>query len=75
MMQRNALLMKVLTGVFVCGGVFISTHAFGADDEKAPAAKEAWKPEDFIRAKPPGSSAFRRTPHTGRDIRRILRTR
>jgi dipeptidyl aminopeptidase/acylaminoacyl peptidase len=48
MMQRNALLVKLLAGVFFCGGVFAAAHAAGADEEKAPAAKEAWKPEDFI---------------------------
>ncbi|HLW43276.1 MAG TPA: S9 family peptidase, partial [Candidatus Acidoferrales bacterium] len=60
MMQRNVLLMKVLAGVFFCSGVFISTHAFGADDEKAPAVKEAWKPEDFIYGETAGQ--FRISP-------------
>jgi dipeptidyl aminopeptidase/acylaminoacyl peptidase len=59
MMQRKTLLTKLLAGLFFCG-VFVSAYAVGADQEKPPATKEAWKPEDFIYGETAGQ--FRISP-------------
>jgi dipeptidyl aminopeptidase/acylaminoacyl peptidase len=60
MMQRKTLVTGLLAGALLCGGVFVSALAAGADEEKAPAAKEAWKPEDFIYGETTGQ--FRISP-------------
>ena len=59
-MRSKVLSTKLLAGfVFFCG-VLVSVHATGVDDETAPAAKEAWKAEDFIYGQTAGQ--FRISP-------------
>src|SRR6202140_2598441 len=60
MMQRKVLLRIFLLGFVACGGILAAAHATGADDEKPPATKEAWKPEDFIYGESAGQ--FRISP-------------
>ena len=60
MMQRKVLLRIFLLGFVACGGILAAAHALGADEEKAPVTKEAWRPEDFIYGESAGQ--FRISP-------------
>jgi dipeptidyl aminopeptidase/acylaminoacyl peptidase len=60
MMQRKVLLGSLVVGFIACGSAFFASHTTRADDEKAPATKEPWKPEDFIYGE--SASQFRISP-------------
>jgi dipeptidyl aminopeptidase/acylaminoacyl peptidase len=59
-MQRKVLLGKLLVGLIFFGSAFVAACVTSADEEKAPATKEPWKPEDFIYGETAGQ--FRISP-------------
>src|SRR6202043_718785 len=48
MMQSKVLLGKLLVGLVFFNAALVAARATSADEEKATATKEPWKPGDFI---------------------------